>query len=86
VPLTPEERITRARLAALIRWSREDGRTGTQAARDAVLRRDEDEVDPGRVLPPEERAARVQRLRKARMLKLAMRSARVRRDRAEASL
>ena len=44
-------------------------------ARDAFLRRFEDEVDPDRALTPDERAERAQAALKAHMARLAMRSA-----------
>jgi hypothetical protein len=47
----------------LLRWSRQDGRAGTEAKRAAFMRRFDDEVDPDRVLDPEERERRAARLR-----------------------
>ncbi len=49
-----------------------------QAARSAFLRRFEDEVDPERVLMPDERATRAQAARNAHMAKLAYLSAKSR--------
>ena len=59
-----------------------DARETTKAARAAFDKRFEDEVDPERVLDPEDRAARAAAARKAYMLRLSMRSAKVRRERA----
>jgi hypothetical protein len=80
VPLTPVERSTRASIAALTRWSRQDTRLGTQPAQqEANYGRFEREVDPDGELEPEERARRVRRLRRAHMRKLALLSAQARR-------
>jgi hypothetical protein len=65
------ERSTRARNAALTRWSRSDPVAGTQAARDAADRRFDDEVDPDRVLDPAERARRAKRARRVYFSRLA---------------
>lgn len=56
----------------------------TQAARAACNQRFEDEVDPERVLDRADRAARAAAARKAYMLRLSMKSAKVRRERAAA--
>lgn len=77
--LTPSERRLRARMAAHTRWSKDDPVTGTAAARAAFATRFEDEVDPGRVLSPEERARRVESARKAYFTRLAFLSAKARR-------
>lgn len=54
----------------------------TRAARAAFLSRFEAEVDPEGVLEPADRAARAAAARKAHMLRLSLKSARVRRERA----
>lgn len=70
------------RIGAHARWSREADRSAaTQAARDGLYRRFEDEVDPDRVLPPEERAKRVESARRAHYTRIAMKSAAARRAR-----
>lgn len=63
--LTAAERSRRARLAAHARWAKSDGPEGTQAARAAFLARFEREVDPGGVLPPDERARRAEHAKRA---------------------
>lgn len=72
-----------ARLAAYSKWAHTDAREGTQAARDAFLRRFLDEVDPDRELPEAERQRRAEAARRAYFTRLAYRSAKVRRLRAE---
>lgn len=71
MPLTPEQRRSRARLAALVQWSRtEDWSARTQAARDGFLRKFEDEVDPGRRLDPVQRARMAEAARRAHFTRL----------------
>jgi hypothetical protein len=60
-----------ARAAALRRWAKADGRKGTQAARNAFLRRFEAEADPDGDLPAAERRKRAGRLLRAHMADLA---------------
>ncbi len=62
--------------------SRHDSRRLTNHARAALLRRFEDEVDPERVLPAEERLRRAGQARKAYFTRLALASADARRNRA----
>ncbi len=81
--LTPSERTLRARSAALALHA--GGGTNTTAARAAMERRFEDEVDPDRTLPEAERARRAALARRRYYVDLAYRSARARRARAEAS-
>jgi len=67
------------RIAAEISWSRtHDRRARTQPGRDKFLERFEREVDPEGTLPPAERLKRAEHAKKAYMLRLAKRSARVR--------
>jgi hypothetical protein len=66
-----ERRSANSRRAALLRWSRSDGRAGTEAKRAAFMRSFEDRVDPDRVLDPEERERRAARLRRVHMADLA---------------
>ena len=71
-----------ASYAANTRWAHEPNRpAATSAARAAFDRRFEDEVDPDRVLAPRERATRASNARKAFFMRLALRSAQVRRSR-----
>ncbi|MBI4498201.1 MAG: hypothetical protein HY689_09910 [Chloroflexi bacterium] len=59
-----------------------DPRETTRNARAAFLEKFEREVDPNGVLPPEERQRRAAHARKAYFAKLALASARARRERA----
>lgn len=69
-----------AQLAANTRWSKEGDRTAaTQAARDALQRRFEDQVDPDRVLSDAERAKRAESARRAHFQRMALKSAQARR-------
>jgi hypothetical protein len=66
MPLTPEQRRARARLAALTNLSRQaDWSAMTKPARDAFIRKFEDEVDPDRRLPEEQRAKMAEAARRA---------------------
>jgi hypothetical protein len=77
--LSPAERSLRARLAAHALHAQ--GKTSTAAGTAAFLARFERLVDPDGTLPPAERARRAAHARKAYMARLALRSARVRRQR-----
>jgi hypothetical protein len=82
--MTPEQRAFRARLAAHARWAKEADRSAALApARRALSDRFEREVDPQGELSPEERARRVEHARKAYMYRLALRSAKARKRRAQ---
>jgi hypothetical protein len=81
--LTPQERQLRARAAAYAAHAKH-GAAMTEGARRAFNSRFLREVDPQGVLPPEERERRAALLRRSYMQRLALRSARVRRARAEA--
>jgi hypothetical protein len=70
------------RIGGLRARSRHDPLEYTAAARRAFLAGFEDQVDPYRVLPPEERKARAEAAKKAHMAELAYRSAVVRAGRA----
>lgn len=71
-----------ARIASNTRWAHEPDRVAaTQAARDAQQRAFEDQVDPGRVMDPAERARRVASLKSAHYTRLAAKSAEARRAR-----
>jgi hypothetical protein len=71
-----------ASLAANSRWAKEEDRSAaTQAARDGLQRRFEDQVDPDRTLPADERAKRADSARRAHFQRLALKSAQARRTR-----
>ena len=72
------------RIGAHVMHSQHDAHETTKAARAAVVQKFEDEVDPERILDPADRAARAASARKAYMLRLSMKSAKVRRERAAA--
>lgn len=78
MPLTPNQRSLQARMAAHALHAQTNGREHTQPARAAFLRRFEDQVDPDRTLPPNERRRRAQHALKAHMTSLALKSARAR--------
>lgn len=84
--LTPSERALRARLAAHTKWAGTSDRTAaTQPARDRFLKRFEDEVDPDGTLDPAERAIRAEHARRAYFTRLALKSAKSRRKKADRS-
>lgn len=70
--LTPAERTRRAKLAANVRWSRQSGHDGTQAARAAFMARFEREVDPDGRLDPVERGRRAEAAKRAYFQRLAL--------------
>jgi hypothetical protein len=69
----------RARIAALTRHARGDTAAAIAPARAGFLAKFEREVDPNGTLDPAERELRANRLLRAHMLRLAARSAEVRR-------
>lgn len=73
--LTAEQRSTRARIAALQRWSKEDPSDAARHLRAGFIAKFEREVDPDGVLSAEERSARAGRAMRAHMLILAEKSA-----------
>lgn len=78
--LTPEQRSLRSRMAAHTSWARTADRTErTRPARDAFMRRFEDQVDPECKLSEAERLRRAEQAKKAHFLQLALRSSRARR-------
>lgn len=78
--MTPEQRRMKARAAAYARWAREDDPSAaTLAAREAFLKRFEDQVDPTGRLAPQERVKRAQAARKAYFQALALKSSLARR-------
>lgn len=71
-----------AKIAARTRWANtEDRSAATQAARDGLARKFEDQVDPDRRLPADERARRAEFARRAHFQRLALKSAQSRRAR-----
>jgi hypothetical protein len=82
--MTPGERCTRAKIAANTRWAFEDDRTAATApARRAADERWLRLVDPNEELAPGERALRAEALRRAHFLRMASKSAQVRRAKAQ---
>lgn len=72
-------RRLRARLAAFTSWSRTaDPAARTAPARAAANKRFEDEVDPDRLLSPQQRARMAEAARKAFYTRLALASAKAR--------
>ncbi len=69
-----------ARIGGLTRAASYDGRKVTEAARRGFMARFEDEVDPDRQLGQGERRRRAQAAMRAHMARLALRSARSRRN------
>ena len=84
----PDERALIAQMAAATRWGRsgtaENRAAATQPARDGLRRRFEIEADPHRVLSDAERAARVDQLLHAHMLRMSLKAAAGRRRKREA--
>ena len=78
-PLTAEQRALRARMGAYAQHAQHDVRDTTRAGHAAFMARFEREVDPEGLLAPAERERRAAAARKAYMLKLAWKSAEVRR-------
>lgn len=77
--LTPEQRTLRSRMAAHHSWARTADRAErTRPAREAFLRRFEEQVDPKGTLPLAERMRRAEQARKAHFAQLALRSSRAR--------
>jgi hypothetical protein len=83
--MSAEERERHARLAAHAMHARNDSRAVTANARRAFLDRFEHQVDPDGVLPVAERCRRAEHAKREHMLRLALRSAQVRRRRAAGS-
>lgn len=78
MPLTPEQRSQRARIAAFTRWSKEDPVAAAARGQAGLLRKFESQVDPDRTLPEAERLRRAECARRAHMQRLAYRSAKAR--------
>ena len=80
IGFTPSEQSMRGALGAHVSWANTENRTArTAPARKAFDGRFEHEVDPDGVLPPAERAKRVENARRAYFLRLALKSAKARR-------
>ena len=77
--LTSAERTMRARLAAHRVHAKVNSSEHTKPARKAFFERFENEVDPDRTLPKEERLRRAERAKKAYFTRLALKSAQARR-------
>lgn len=82
---TAAERSISAQIAAHESWARTEDRSArTAAARATFLKRFEDQVDPDHKLDPAERAKRAENARKAYYKRLALKSAKARRQGREA--
>jgi hypothetical protein len=78
-PLTPAQRTLRAKAAADASWANTTDRSArTEPARRAALARFEQQVDPNRELPEDERLRRAASARRSYFRFLALRSARKR--------
>ena len=78
-PRNNSDRSQRGRLGAYALHATHDPRETTRKAREAFLAKFVNEVDPDRVLDPEERERRVFYARKAYFTRLALKSAQARR-------
>lgn len=81
--LTPKERALRAKAAAHALHSQCDSKELTAKARETFLSKFEREVDPEGTLSPDERKRRAEHARKAYFARLALKSAKSRREKAE---
>ena len=82
MPLSSRQKSLRASIAANARWVNtptEERAAGTAAARAALEKRFEDEVDVDRVLSPEERSKRVKNARALYYKRLQFESSKARR-------
>lgn len=84
-PLSPTERVLRARGAAHAKHAKYDAKAAMDKARVAFLARFERLADPEGRLPPAERERRAQQLRSAYFAQLALASAKARRTRRPAA-
>jgi hypothetical protein len=80
-PLSPTERVLRARVAAHAKHAKHDSRVAMDKARAAFLARFERHADPHGLLPAAERQRRAEQLRSAHFARLALASAKARRAR-----
>jgi len=82
--LSPGERRLQARAAAYTRWAHTTNRTAaTAAAREGLMRKFENQIDPNGLLAPDERRVQAIRARGAYYATLAAKSAAARRKRKE---
>jgi hypothetical protein len=84
-PLSPTERVLRARVAAHAKHAQHDPRAAMDKARAVFLAAFERQVDPEGLLPPAERQRRAEQLRSAHFARLALASAKARRSRRPAA-
>jgi hypothetical protein len=77
-PLSPTERVLRARAAAHAKHAKYDAKAAMDKARVAFLAGFDRQADPDGVLPPAERQRRAQQLRSAYFARLALASAKAR--------
>jgi hypothetical protein len=78
--MTPAERSLRARMAAYQSWANtSDPAARTRNGARAAFKRFEDQVDPDRTLPDDERLRRAKAAERAHMLALAFKSVKARR-------
>jgi hypothetical protein len=82
-PLSPTERVLRARVAAHAKHAKHDAKAAMAKARAAFLASFERQADPDGVLPALERQRRAEQLRKAHFARLALASAKARRPAAK---
>ena len=80
-PSRNSERSQRGRIAAYTLHATHDPKETTKKAREAFLAKFLDEVDPDRILDPDERERRASYARKAYFTRLALKSAQARRRR-----
>ncbi len=84
--LTPAERSLRGSIASYESWAKTPDRSArTEPARNAQRQKFEDQVDPDGVLDPVERAKRADFAYRAHMKRLALKSAKARRLRAQSA-
>ncbi len=81
--LTPGERSLRAQIGAHALHATHDPKQTTSNGRAAFLASFEDQVDPDRALPEDERKRRAEHARKAHFKRLALASVRARRRKRE---
>ena len=81
--MTPGERTLRARAAAYEMHAKHGSQKAAIKGQAALLAKFERQVDPDRLLPPEERQHRALNARRAHMARLALASARSRRTKRE---
>jgi hypothetical protein len=84
-PLSPTERVLRARAAAHAKHAKHDAKAAMDKARAAFLARFERLADPEGRLPAAERQRRAQQLRRAYFARLALASVKARRVRRPAA-